>query len=189
VPVQTGDPAPDLDRDDSAGAPRRLSEFWHGGTALVVFWRHFGCGCGNIRAERLRREYPRYAAAGARVVVVGQGEPERTAAYAERQRLPCPVLCDPDLEAYRAYGLLEGTPAQVMYDAADELRRGDQEAGLRLAEERHREGRPLVDSPWQLPGEFVVDSGGTIRLAHRYQYCENFPDPLVLLTAIREAGD
>jgi hypothetical protein len=44
-----------------------------------------------------------------------------------------------------------------------------------------------VDSPWQLPGEFVVDRGGTIRLAYRYQYCEDFPDWLVLAAAIREA--
>jgi hypothetical protein len=98
------------------------------------------------------------------------------------------VLCDPALTAYRAYGLLDGLPAQVMYDAAEELRRGDADAGARLAEERREEGRPLVDSPWQLPGEFVVDQGGTIRLAYRYQYCEGFPDWLVLATAIREAA-
>jgi hypothetical protein len=42
-----------------------------------------------------------------------------------------------------------------------------------------------VDSPWQMPGEFVVDGDGIIRLAYRYQYCEDWPDPRVLTAAVR----
>ncbi|MCJ2532042.1 MAG: hypothetical protein LN413_07070 [Candidatus Thermoplasmatota archaeon] len=45
-----------------------------------------------------------------------------------------------------------------------------------------------MDSPWQRPGEFVVDRGGILRLTYRYQYCEEYPDPRVLVTAIRAAG-
>ncbi len=59
---------------------------------------------------------------------------------------------------------------------------------MKLAGTRRKMGRPLVDSPWQLPGEFVVDISGIIRLAYRYQYCENYPDPRVLVAAIREAS-
>jgi peroxiredoxin len=186
--VQPGDPAPDLELLDQSGDLRRLSEFWQDRVALLIFWRHFGCGCGNIRAERLRREHDQYVAAGAEVVVIGQAEPERSAVYAERFGSVCPVLSDPDFAAYRAYGLLDGQLSQVMYDASEELRRGDHDAGARLAEERRAENRPLVDSPWQLPGEFVVDCAGTVRIAYRYQYCEDFPDRLVLATAIREAA-
>jgi hypothetical protein len=45
----------------------------------------------------------------------------------------------------------------------------------------------VVDSPWQLPGEFVIGSNGQIALAHRYQYCEDFPPKTVLLGAIAAA--
>jgi len=38
-----------------------------------------------------------------------------------------------------------------------------------------------------LPGEFVVDNKGVVRLAYRYQYCEDWPNPLVLVAAIKEA--
>jgi hypothetical protein len=38
-----------------------------------------------------------------------------------------------------------------------------------------------------LPGEFAVDREGVIRLAYRYQYCEDWPDPRVLTTALRLA--
>ncbi len=48
----------------------------------------------------------------------------------------------------------------------------------------------MVDSPRQLPGEFVVDADGIVRPAYRYQICEDYPNPLVLVAAIREAtGD
>lgn len=45
-----------------------------------------------------------------------------------------------------------------------------------LAADRRAGGRPLVDSPWQRPGEFVIDTDGVLRLTHRYQYCEDYPD-------------
>jgi hypothetical protein len=38
-----------------------------------------------------------------------------------------------------------------------------------------------------LPGEFVVDQKGIIQLAHRYQHCEDWPTPSMLIPAIKEA--
>jgi peroxiredoxin len=64
------------------------------------------------RAARLREEYEGYVAAGANVAVIGMGEPARAATYAKKQGIRCPVLCDPDREMYRAYGLLQGDTAR-----------------------------------------------------------------------------
>ena len=188
IPLQVGDAAPDFDLPDATGKDRRLGEFWSGHPALIIFWRHYGCGCGNLRAQRLVREHGQFVKTGAAVVIVGQAEPERTAAYADRFHVPCTMLCDPGLMAYRAYGLRDGQASQVFYDGPDGMRRGEHEAGVQFAEARHLTKRPVVDSPWLLPGEFVVDATGTVRLAYRYQYCENFPDLQVLLAAIRAAG-
>ena len=185
LPVQVGDSAPDLGLRTSDGDAMRLSELWSAGPALLLFWRHFGCGCGLARAERLETELAEYTAAGAVVAVIGQAEPERSSAYREQVGLRCLMLCDPQRMAYRAFGLLDGDAAQILYDAPDALQRRDREAGRRFAAGRSNDGRPPVDSPWQMPGEFVVDGSGKIRLAYRYQYCEDFPDPRVLATAIR----
>jgi peroxiredoxin len=182
--VQVGDPAPDLELGTSDGGKLRLSDLWSRGPTLLLFWRHYGCGCGIDRAARLRAEYDAYVALGATVAVIGQGEPERSAAYKERHGLPCTVLCDPERSAYAAYGLVEGSPEHVVYDAPEELLRRSFAAGLDLADARRESDRRLVDSPWQLPGEFVVDRAGSIRLAYRYQYCEDFPDPRVLVAAL-----
>lgn len=188
MPVQVGDQAPDLMlASSSEGNQVVLSSLWAEGPALILFWRHYGSDCGIQRAERLRNEYASYVDAGATLAIIGQAEPARSAVYAEKYSLPCLVLCDPEQDGYDAYGLLEGKPSQVMFDAPEELLNGDYEAGVALAAKRRELGRPLVDNPWLLPAEFVVDRTGKIRLAYRYQYCEDFPNPLVHIAAIKEA--
>ncbi|MFQ5552571.1 MAG: redoxin domain-containing protein [Thermoplasmata archaeon] len=188
LPPQVGDAAPDFELEDSLGQAVRLRDFWKDAPALLLFWRHYGCGCGMDRAQRLQEEFTDYRAAGASVVVIGQGEPERATAYKEKYGVPCPVLCDPEQKVYDAYGLLDFQAAEVLYDAPEDLQRMDLQAGIRFVDKRRDQGRPLVDSPWQRPGEFVVDRDGILRLTYRYQYCEDYPEPRVLVTAIRTVG-
>lgn len=188
TPSQVGDSALDFELLDSSGKKVHLKDFWRDKPTLFLFWRHYGCGCGIDRAAKLQDEYDKYISAGANVVIIGQGEPERATAYAEKYNLPpVSILCDTELKVYAAYGILEGKPSQIVFDAPDEFLRRDYDAFADLAKARREAGRPLVDSPWQLPGEFVVDSAGVVRLAYRYQYCEDWPNPLVLIAAIKEA--
>ncbi len=188
VPLQAGDAAPDLVLHDASGNTCHLRDAWRDGPALLLFWRHYGCSCGRDRARRLNAEHERYVGLGAKVVVIGQAEPERSRVYAQANQLPCAILCDPTRLAYETYGLLEGQPSQIVFDAPDEFLRRDFEAGRRLQQSRHGTEAAPVDSPWQLPGEFVIDRAGRIRLAYRYQHCEDWPDPLVLIAAIKDAG-
>lgn len=186
IPLQVGDQAPDFELADADGHLVHLREAWAEKPALLLFWRHYGCSCGIDRAKRFQAEYADYVKHGANLIVIGQGEPERAAAYAELHKLPCPVLCDPTRRVYEAYDLLEGKASQVLFDATDELLQSDLKAGMDLQTSRRGTPRASVDSPWQLPGEFVVDTKGVIRLAYRYQYCEDWPNPLVLIAALKE---
>jgi len=186
LPPQPGDAAPDLELPDTSGYPRHLSEYWAHGPALVIFMRHFGCSCLMERWEGLKIELADFADAGARVVAVCQAEPDRARDVAERREYAFPLLCDPELRAYQAFGLLEGQPAQVLHDFPWQA--NDEETARTLfLEPRRGTERAVVDSPWQLPGEFVIRSDGRIGLAHRYQYCEDFPPKTVLLGAIAAA--
>lgn len=189
LPPQVGDKAPDLELLNQNGEPVRLSEFWDDNPALVLFWRHFGCGCGFERAERLSGEYDSYVEAGAEVVAIGEGEPARARAYGDEYDLPCPMLSDPAREAYAAYGLGDFQPAEVLHGAPDVFFDFDPDAASELAAERREGGDPLVDNPWQQPGEFVVNTDGTIELTYRYQYCEDYPKPDVLRTALEQAAN
>jgi peroxiredoxin len=188
LPSQIGDPAPDATLPDHNDAPTSLSSLWAERPVLLLFWRHFGCSCGMDRAARLRTELADYRAAGADVVIVGQGEPERAARYRNLRHLDVSILCDPDRASYEAFGLLQGTPAQILFDADDQFLRCDLQAGMDLAAARHGTERALVDDPWQLPGEFVVGTDGVIAHAHRYGWCEDYPDPRVHTAAIRRAA-
>jgi peroxiredoxin len=181
----TGTRAPDLTLADHTGRARRLSEFWAEQPALLMFWRHFGCGCGFERAARLQQEIATYLDAGLAPVVIGQGEPVRAAAYREQYDIPCTILCDPDHDAYRAYGIGHWNIERVIPDAPAQFWDHSAEVGVEFQLERRLQGRPLVDDPWRAVKEFVVGTNGLIRLTYSYQYCEDYPNPDVLATAAR----
>jgi peroxiredoxin len=183
--LPAGAKAPELRLVDHTGATRNLSDLWADGPALLMFWRHFGCGCGVERAARLRKEYDAYRAVGLQPVVVAQGEPERAAAYHDEHSLPCPVLCDPELMAYRAYGVGQWPVERILYDAPAEFWTHERDIGRAFQDRRRESGRPLVDDPWRATAEFVIGRGGLIRLSYLYQYCEDFPDPRLLTAAAR----
>jgi len=183
--LDVGTNAPDLELLDHTGTPRRLSSFWSDGSALLMFWRHFGCGCGLDRASRLSDEYDDYIAAGITPVIISQGEPERAAEYREKYEISCPILCDPEYVVYNAYGLANFGVEQVLYDAPEETWCHSKEIGLDFQEARRAIDRPLVDNPWMSTGEFLVDSSGKVRTTYAYQYCSDYPDARVFTTAAK----
>lgn len=184
VPPRRGSAAASTILRDDTGSTRELSEFWAQGPALVMFWRHFGCGCGIERAQRLREEYEAYVAAGLHPVIVGQADPARAQRYREEQQLPCPIVCDETAELYRAYGLGHWPVERVLFDAPEEYWGHEPELGGQFQQARRAEGRPLVDDPWRAVGEFVV-ADGKVWLSVMYQHCEDYPDPRLLTTSAR----
>jgi hypothetical protein len=59
-PLRRGDLAPDVEVVAEDGSRVMLSTFWSRGPALVILWRHLGCGCGLERAEQLKAQYAAY---------------------------------------------------------------------------------------------------------------------------------
>ena len=188
LPPQVGQPAPDIELVDGDAKPVRLSGLWARGPSVVhlFFMRHFGCSCMRDRWEQLDTDLPTLVEAGATTVAVGMGEPERTRLFVSARKITIPVLCDPELRAYDAYGVVEGEPSTILHDTP--WQPGDEAGGRAMAGPRRDTDLRLVDNPWILPAEFVIDATGTIRLAHRYQYCEDFPPTTVLAGAIRSAA-
>lgn len=183
--LPAGAAAPDLALPDHTGRMRQLSEFWVGGPALIMFWRHFGCSCGMERARLLKAEWAAYRDAGLTPVIVAQGEPERADAYRREHEVPCAILCDPDHDAYRAYGIGQWPVERVLFDAPAEFWSHPRDLGVRFQDGRRAEGRAPVDDPWRATAEYVVGTDGRVRLAYMYQHCADYPDPRVLTTAAR----
>lgn len=188
-PVRRGDLAPDLELTSEGGDRVDLSEWWSSGPALVMLWRHLGCGCGLDRIKHLKTEYSGFLEAGLNAVVVAPGEIERVVAYKDRYGLPAPVLADPEYETHKAFGLSHWSKEQVLYDAPDEYCSISEDVGREFQETRRQVERPLVDDPWMQSAEFVVGQDGVVRVAYFYNYCEDFPDPRVFTTAARLARE
>ena len=189
-PLRRGDPAPHVEITTEDGTSMSLSSAWSDSSALIMLWRHLGCGCGLDRAGRLDEELPQYRGAGLNVVICAPADPARIAVYKEKHGVTVPMYADPDYSAHMAFGLGHWSEEQVLYDAPDEYCDLDlrPQTGEQFQAERREMGRPLVDDPWMQSGEFVVDQSGTIRVAYLYNYCEDYPDPRIFITAARLAS-
>jgi peroxiredoxin len=186
-PLRRGQRAPDVEVLAADGSAVSLAVSWADGPALILLWRHLGCGCGRERGKRLLEEIEDYRGAGLNVVIVAPGDPERVEAYARDNRLGVAIVADPGYDAHRAFGLGHWSKEQVLYDAPEEFCDIRLDTGVAFQAQRRAEGRPLVDDPWMQSGEFVVDSSGMIRVAYLYNYCADYPDPRVFTTAGRLA--
>jgi peroxiredoxin len=177
------DRAPDVSLLDMAAREATLSDYWQTEPAVVVFLRYFGCPFCQSQVVRLRDERERFEDAGGGIVLIGQGTPSDAVAFTQRMSQPFDCLIDPDRSAYRAYGLPRARPAQVVgpRTALPFLR-----ANLnRQTLQRGLQGGKFM----QMPGTFVVDTEGLIRMAHRNRHVADTPPNqriLDVLASLRE---
>jgi len=164
-----GQAAPDVAVLDPAGHHVQLGSFWHHTPAVLVFLRYFGCPFCQYQVVQLREDQSSFERLGSRVVLVGQGTAAEGAAFAHRLHVPFSCVVDPDRTAYRAYGLTQGRLLQVAGPSVAgtfvraNLRRETQQRGLHGG------------NFWQMPGTFVVDESGVVRLAHRNRHVGDNP--------------
>ena len=132
----------------------------------------------------MRREKDRFYELGARVVLVGLGSPEESAAFKARFEVPFPLIADPQKKLFDAFGLKRGSFASLLTPAM--AARGI----MAMVIKGHGIGAPVGDVR-QLPGVFVIDTAGRIRFSHFAVHAADHPDAEVLLKALRvaEEGD
>ena len=182
-----GERAPDARLVDHSGTLRQLSDLWSDSVVLLMFWRHFGCGCGVMRSELLRNDWNEYRQHGILPVIVGQGEPARAAAYRAEHGLEAPILCDPDHDLYRAYGIghwdfqkimLSDPPAEYLADPVG--------WGAAIQEQRRAAGRPIVDDPWRAVADFVIGTDGVIKGSFQWEHCYDAPPSSRIIAAVTD---
>jgi alkyl hydroperoxide reductase subunit AhpC len=125
---------------------------------------------------RLCRHVDEVALLHTQVLVISFGTEPWARAWLRETGSPFPLLLDPDRRVYRAYGLGRSalrtwTPRVVWYYV------GQLATGRRL--------RPVQGDPYQLGGDFIVDAGGIVRLAHSSRDPVDRPPIARLLEALR----
>ena len=116
-------------------------------------------------------------AAGLSVAAIGIGEPKHAERYCGQLAPSITCLINPTLEAYRAFGLKEGSALQLVGPKTLLASAG---AAMRGFTQGKNTGNPLM-----LGGVFVIDPQGVIRLARYDEYAGDHPDLAEVVTAVQ----
>jgi peroxiredoxin len=129
---------------------------------------------------QLHRSKERFEDSGFQIVLVGLGKPEQAEKFRKEFSLTFPVICDPEKDLYRTFGLGRGTLSsmtspRVLLKGLGSITRG------------HTPGIPQ-GNVLQLPGVFLIDTRGNIRYAHYAKNPADYPpvDSLLALKAVLE---
>lgn len=102
--IKVGDKAPDFTLPDTDTKQRSLKEFIGQKIVLAFFVGAFTSTC-TMEACAFRDSMDRLIDLNAQVIGISVNDPFSNKAFAEKNRLPFPVLSDYNREAIRAYGL------------------------------------------------------------------------------------
>lgn len=133
---------------------------------------------------QLRDERDRFEQAGASVLLIGLGTPERAAWFCEEKSIPFACLSDPDQEAYGVYGLRKATLAELL-----RAENGLRYLRLNLNSETRQRPAKRGEDVLQLGGTFVVDTVGVVRYAHRNRHTGDNPPNDEVVAALEELND
>lgn len=142
----------------------------------LVFLRHTGClFCRETIADlrKAREEEPDYP----EVLFFSQGDASSTRRLFSPLWPDAAVVCDPERDFYRAFGIERGGVAQVLGPRV-------WPAGVRALLKGHFVGRPAND-PWIMPGLFLVIDRRIV-WKHHFRHSGDQPDYRALPSALGE---
>lgn len=160
--------APEATLLEPDGRQVKISSTWRERPAVLVFLRYFGCPFCQLQVGRMIEDQPKFDEANGGVVLVGHQQQDASKLGGAFK--PFKYLFDADRSAYKAYGLERGTLMQVSGPrvavpwARTQLHAATRQHGL--------EGGDFK----QMPGTFVVDTLGIVRMAHRNLHAADNPD-------------
>lgn len=103
--LEVGDRAPDFELEDDNGRRVRLSDFAGRPVVLAFYVLANTPGCaGELRAYQ--DDFSEFEKAGAQILGISVNKPAANRDFAQKLGLAFPLLCDPDKQVTRRYGVL-----------------------------------------------------------------------------------
>jgi AhpC/TSA antioxidant enzyme len=130
---------------------------------------------------QLHRAREQFAAAGARIVLIGQRTPRHVAHFRRRQGLDLTMLADERRVSYRAAGAKVATMGELLGPSV--IAKG----ALTTARIGRVQTRP-VGHPAQLGGALVMTPDGRVAWSHMSQDASDNATPEEILEAVRAVG-
>lgn len=170
--LKEGAQAPDFTLPDSAGKEVSLSGLLREGPVVVTFYRGEWCPYCNLQLRAYQKILPQIKEFGAMLVAVSPQTPDHTLSTVEEKELTFPVLSDAGNQVARWYGLV--------FSVSEAVRPLYRDMGLDLAVFNGHDS-------WELPmpGTFIVDQTGSVRLAFVDEDYTRRLEPAALLAGLR----
>ncbi|MEW5848577.1 MAG: peroxiredoxin family protein [Myxococcota bacterium] len=165
-----GQPAPDFTALTHDGRAVTLSSL-RGQRVWLAFYRFASCPFCNLRMHQLMDGAPRWQAGGLRMLAVFHSSPAAVAEMVARRNVSFPILCDPDEDLYRRYGV-ETSVVGVLSPANIGKLREAQREGVLADLPKGADGRIS-----RVPADFFIDERGIIQTAY---YGKNISDHIPL---------
>ena len=172
--LQVGGKAPDFTLPEARGGTVSLSSLLAKGPVVVTFYRGGWCPWCDLQLRAYQQVLPEIHRLGAELAAISPQTPDYAIADVEKKQLEFPVLTDAHNTVARRYGLVF-----VLSDALKALQTAF--------------GNPIPkfngddSGEVPMPGTFVLDREGVVRLAHVDPDYTRRLEPAAILEALRKA--
>lgn len=140
------------------------------GKTALLFLRYFGCTLCQYDIHQFMVHYDAIKSKGGQLLIVLQSDPKKVAAQLEPGDLPFSIICDPDAELYRRFGVAPAASKEKMAGPGTMEKIGKaRAAGFEHGE---YEGNEL-----QLPAVFVMDKERRLEYVHYGAVVDDVPEP------------
>ncbi|OAI38508.1 hypothetical protein AYO38_09590 [bacterium SCGC AG-212-C10] len=155
--------------------PMVLGSLWKERPVVMVMPRHFGCIFCKEQVAGYLPFVPRIHAAGAEMVIVGNGQPEHAKWFQEDYNVETPLFTDPDLRSHE----IVGARSPKMFNPMVAVR------GMRAMTKGFRQTKTMGPAA-QLGGVFIITPAGAMPYKYVSKFAGDHPDP-ERVTAFLEA--
>jgi peroxiredoxin len=171
--LKEGAQAPDFTLPDAHGQPVTLSSLLQQGPVIVTFYRGIWCNFCNLELNAYQQAMPLLREAGGFVVAISPQTQDHCLTLAERKELTFPVLSDIGNQVARQFGIVFTINERA------------QAAHKKVHKELPKFNG---DDTWEIPipGTFLIDQSGTIRLSYVDPDFMQRLDPLVIIERLKD---
>jgi peroxiredoxin len=171
--LQVGEKAPDFSLPDARKQEISLAGLLARGPAVVTFYRGGWCPFCNLQLRAYQSVLPEIRGLGAELVAISPQTIDYVLSDVEQKGLVFPVLSDLRNSIARQYGLV--------YALSDALKQLQQKFNNPIPKFNG-------DDSWELPmpGTFLIDPHGIVRLAHVDPNYMKRLEPAAILDALRK---
>lgn len=171
--LKEGDQAPDFTLPDAHGQEVTLSHLLKQGPVIVTFYRGIWCNFCNLELNAYQKAMPQLQEAGGFVVAISPQTQDHCLSLAEKKALTFPVLSDLGNSVARQFG--------IVYTINERAR---------VAHKKVHKELPKFngDDSWDIPipGTFLLDQSGIIRLSYVDPDFMQRLDPLIIIERLKE---